>query len=61
MRAAYYTPGLVQALVLMYRKHEEWVRRSGYAPMEWDDFKRERLANPLSLHAATTKATGAAA
>jgi hypothetical protein len=41
----------IQMLVLMYRKHEDWARRSGYAPMEWNDFKRSRMSNPLSRHA----------
>jgi hypothetical protein len=50
----------LQALVLMYRKHEAWARRSGYSPMEWSDFKRSRRENPLS-RAAIAKATGESA
>ena len=34
-------------LVRLYRRHEEWARRSGYVAMEWAEFKRSRLANPL--------------
>ena len=43
----------VQALIRLYRRHEAWARRSGYAPMEWRDFKASRLANPLSRAAVT--------
>jgi hypothetical protein len=46
-----------QVLILMYRRHEAWARRSGYAPMEWEDFKRSRLENPLS-RAFIAKAAG---
>lgn len=46
--AAKQTPGLAKALLPLYRRHEAWARRSGYAPMEWADFKRSRLANPLT-------------
>jgi hypothetical protein len=38
----------LKALVLLYRRHEAWARRSVYAPMEWCDFKRSRMSNPLS-------------
>lgn len=37
-------------LALMYYRHNDWARRSGYAPMEWDQFKKSRQANPLSKH-----------
>ncbi len=46
-----------QAMVLAYRRHEAWARRSGYAAMEWADFKASRLANPLS-RAALSRTTG---
>lgn len=49
-----------QAMVLAYRRHEAWARRSGYAAMEWTDFKASRLANPLS-RAALCRSTGSAA
>ena len=48
---------LTQVLILMYRRHESWARRSGYAPMDWPDFKRSRLANPLSRAAIERAAT----
>lgn len=37
-----------QILVLMYRRHESWAKRSGYEAMDWKDFKASRIANPLS-------------
>ncbi len=46
-----HTPGplpTVQALVLAYRRHEDWARRSGFAPMDWSEFKVSRMANPLA-------------
>lgn len=35
-------------LIRLYRRHEAWARRSGYAAMDWPEFKHSRLANPLS-------------
>jgi hypothetical protein len=54
-----YTPGLTQLLVLAYRRHEAWARRSGFAPMEWPDFKRSRAANPLAMASIATSGTQA--
>lgn len=45
-------------LLRLYRRHEDWARRSGYAAMDWPEFKRSRLANPL---VAMAKAKGGAA
>jgi len=45
-----HTPTL-ETLVLAYRRHESWARRSGFAPMEWSEFKASRLANPLACAA----------
>lgn len=49
-----------QSLVLAYRRHEVWARCSGFAPMEWPEFKASRLANPLARAAlaAREKTTG---
>ena len=41
-------PSETQMLIRMYSKHQEWAKRSGYAPMEWDEFKATRRENPLS-------------
>lgn len=34
-------------LIRLYRRHEDWARRSGFFAMDWNEFKRSRLANPL--------------
>jgi hypothetical protein len=39
---------LLRPLVLAYRRHEAWARRSGFAPMDWSEFKVSRMANPLA-------------
>lgn len=45
-------------LVRLYRRHEDWARRSGYFAMDWLDFKSSRLANPLSRAALNRANTG---
>jgi hypothetical protein len=52
-----HTPDMTRALVLAYRRHEGWARRSGFAPMEWADFKQSRTDNPLA-RAAIARALG---
>lgn len=37
----------LQRLVRLYRRHEDWARRSGFASMSWLEFKRSRLANRI--------------
>lgn len=44
------------ALVAAYQRHNEWAKRSGYAPVEWSDFKASRLSNPLALAAIRARA-----
>lgn len=40
-------PHQLAELIRLYRRHEAWARRSGYAAMDWPEFKRSRTANPL--------------
>lgn len=46
---------LLRPLVLAYRRHEAWARRSGFAPMDWSEFKASRMANPLARASLTPK------
>lgn len=50
------SPQQTAELIRLYRRHEDWARRSGYAAMDWPEFKRSRLTNPL-----VAKAKGGAA
>ncbi len=55
-RSAKHTPGPT-LIVRLFRRHEAWCKRSGYASMSFAEFKASRMANPLS-RAAIAKATG---
>jgi len=55
---AQHTPGPTP-IVRLFRRHEDWCKRSGYASMSFLEFKASRMANPLA-RAAIAKATGSA-
>lgn len=56
MNKEQHTPG-VKLIVRLFRRHEDWCKRSGYASMSFTEFKHSRMANPLT-RAAIAKATG---
>lgn len=37
-----------EPIVRLFRRHEDWCKRSGYASMSFTEFKASRMANPLS-------------
>lgn len=53
-----HTPGPT-LIVRLFRRHEDWCKRSGYASMSFREFKASRMANPLSQVALAKAQEGA--
>jgi len=60
MEQANRIPGLIKVLHAMYRRHKDWAVRSGFAPMDWESFKRSRMSNDTVGHALQRRARAAA-